>query len=315
MIVCNKTENMADISIMYDAFKQHFDLIKELKVTDRTEEYICPICLNGYNKKDIVKLSLEDAPQHALGGRKIAITCRECNNICGHSIDNHLYNMLEYMERSHFLSGTDHRIKIMDLDKEKPINATLEVKGKDDLKMLISEKNNNPYTLKERLNKLVDGKEITIQNETIKVNIRRASAAIIKNAYIILFAKFGYSFILDKQYERIRDQIMIPEPYILPDGLWTMQKNLDLFDGVYLSGDNHYRGFFIAYTVMRRQVYHFLVFIPTPLVLYEEAAAIFRSIEPGDPLSLMRITNSDYLRDKENIQLIRNWSYSWNLNV
>lgn len=306
---------MADISKMYDAFKQHLDLIKELKVTDKTDGFICPICLNGYNKKNIVKLSLEDAPQQALGGRKIAITCKNCNNICGHSIDNHLYNMLEYIERSHFLSGTDHRIKIMDLDKEKPINATLEVKGKDDLKMLISEKNNNPYTLKERLNKLVDGKEITIQNETLKVNVRRASAAIIKNAYIILFAKFGYSFILDKQYDRIREQIMNPEPYILPDGLWTMQKNLDLFDGVYLSSDNHYRGFFIAYTVMRRQLYHFLVFIPTPLVYYEEAAAIFRSIEPGNRLSLMRITNSDYLGDKENIQLIRNWGYSWNLKV
>ena len=214
--------------------------------------------------------------------------------------------MLEYIERSHFLIGTDHRIKIMDLDKEKPINATLEIKGKDDLKMLISENNNNPYSLKERLNKLVDGKEIMIQNEPLKVNVRRASAAIIKNAYIILFAKFGYSFMLDKQYDKIREQIMNPEPYILPDGLWTMQKNLDLFDNVYLSGDNHYRGFFIAYTVMRRQLYRFLVFIPTPLVYYEEAAAIFRNIERGDRLSLMRINNTDFLGNKEEA---KDWLY------
>lgn len=306
---------MANVYKMYDAFKLHLDLIKELKVTDRIDDFICPICLNGYNKKDIEKLSLEDAPQQALGGRKIAITCRDCNNTCGHSIDNHLYNMLEYIERSHFLIGTDHRIKIMDLDKEKPINATLEIKGKDDLKMLISENNNNPYSLKERLNKLVDGKEIMIQNEPLKVNVRRASAAIIKNAYIILFAKFGYSFMLDKQYDKIREQIMNPEPYILPDGLWTMQKNLDLFDNVYLSGDNHYRGFFIAYTVMRRQLYRFLVFIPTPLVYYEEAAAIFRNIERGDRLSLIRINNTDFLGNKEKIKLIRNWTYSWNLKV
>lgn len=303
---------MADILKMFDAYKLHFNLIQELEITDKTDEYICPICMRGYGKKDLAKLSLEDAPQQALGGRKIAITCRDCNNACGHSIDNHLYNTLEYIERSHFLFGTDHRIKIMDLDKEKPINATLEVKGKDDLKILISENNNNPYTLKKRLNKLVDGKEITIQNETLKVNFRRASAAIIKNAYIILFAKFGYSFILDNQYDRIREQIMNPEPYILPDGLWTMQKNLDLFDGVYLSGDNHYRGFFIAYTVMRRQPYRFLVFIPTPLVYYEEATAIIRGIKPGDYLSLIRINNSDYLGSRDNILLIRNWTYSWN---
>ena len=108
---------------------------------------------------------------------------------------------------------------------------------------------------------------------------------------------------------------MNPEPYILPDGLWTMQKNLDIFDGVYLSGDNHYRGFFIAYTVMRRQLYRFLIFIPTPLVYYEEAAAIFRNIERGDRLSLMRINNTDFLGNKEKIKLIRNWTYSWNLKV
>lgn len=306
---------MADISKMFDAYRMHLKMVQELSLTERTDEYICPICMKGYSKKDLAKLSLEDAPQQSLGGRKIAITCRICNNTCGHSIDNHLYNMLEYIERSHFLSGTNHRIKIMDLDEEKPIKATLEVKGKDDLKMLISENNNNPYTLKERLNKLVDGKEITIQNETIKVNIRRASAAIIKNAYIILFAKFGYSFILEKQYDRIREQIMSPEPYILPDGLWTMQKNLDLFDGVYLSSDNHYRGFFIAYTVKRRQLYRFLVFIPTPLIYYEEAAAIFRGIEPDDRLSLMRIRNVDYLGSKGSIQLIRNWTCSWKLKV
>ena len=304
---------MADIFKMFDAYNLHLNIIRELNITDRTDEYICPICMKGFSKNSIVKLSIEDAPQQALGGKKIAITCKDCNNTCGHTIDNHLYNMLEYIERSHFLSGTDHRIKILDLDKEEPINAKLEVKGKDDLKMLISEKNNNPYILKERLNKLVDGKEITIQNEKLKVNFRRASAAIIKNAYIILFAKYGYSFMLDKQYDRIREQMINPEPFILPDGLWTMQKNLDLFDGVYLSSDNHYRGFFIAYTVMKRQLYRFLVFIPTPLVCYEEAAAIFRSIEPGDCLSLMRINNTDYLGNKENIQLIRNWTYSWNL--
>ena len=198
---------MADILKMFDVYKTHLNMIHEMNKTEVTDEYICPICLKGYGKKDILELSLEDAPQQALGGQKIAITCKECNNTCGHSIDYHLINMLDYIEISCFLSGTDHRIKILNLDKEKPINALMEVKGKDDIKLIISEHNNNPYTLKERLNQLVDGKEITIQNKTIKVNIRNASAAIIKNAYIILIAKLGFSFILDKHYDRIRNRI------------------------------------------------------------------------------------------------------------
>ena len=306
---------MADILKMFDVYKTHLNMIHEMNKTEVTDEYICPICLKGYGKKDILELSLEDAPQQALGGQKIAITCKECNNTCGHSIDYHLINMLDYIEISCFLSGTDHRIKILNLDKEKPINALMEVKGKDDIKLIISEHNNNPYTLKERLNQLVDGKEITIQNKKIKVNIRNASAAIIKNAYIILIAKLGFSFILDKHYDRIRKQIMNPMPYILPDGLWTMQRHLDVADGVYLSNDNRYRGFFVIYTAKRMQIYRFLVFLPTPFFYYEAAATLFRTIESGDCLSLMRINDSDYIANKENMQLIKQWTYSWTLKI
>ena len=304
---------MADIIKMFDAYKTHISLVRELNITKQADDYICPICLKGYSVRDISNLSLEDAPEQALGGEKIAITCRNCNNTCGHTIDNHLSNMLEYIERSKFLFGTDHKIKILDLDEGKPINATLEVKGKNDLKMRISETNNNPYNLRDRLENLVDGKDIMVQNEILKVNIRNASAAIIKNAYILLFAKFGYSFLLDEHYDRIREQIQNPEPYILPDGLWTMKKKLDVFDGIYLSYDNHYRGFLIAYTLMKRQLYHFLVYIPTPLVEYEEAIGFLRRLDQGDSLALLQIKNKDYLGTKENIQLIRKWTYSWNL--
>lgn len=38
---------------------------------ERTGEYICPICLNSFNKEQLNKLSMEDAPQASLGGRKL----------------------------------------------------------------------------------------------------------------------------------------------------------------------------------------------------------------------------------------------------
>ena len=82
-----------------------------------------------------------------------------------------------------------------------------------------------------------------------------------------------------------------------------------------LSNDNRYRGFFVIYTAKRMQIYRFLVFLPTPFVYYEAAATLFRTIESGDCLSLMRINDSDYIANKENMQLIKQWTYSWTLKI
>ena len=219
------------------------------------------------------------------------------------------------MEQKLFVPGSNRKITIQDLNGGTSINAFLEVGGKDDLKMTISEKNNNPHILKEKLKHLEVGTDIIIQNNPLKVNEPYVTAAIIKNAYIILYSKFGFSFLLDKHYDSIRKQILFPYSCSIPEGLWTIQRKLQLFDGIYLSGNNYYRGFFIAYTVKRRLSYRFLVFIPTPLVYYEAAASIFQKIGVGDRLTLMDIPNYNYWHNPRDTQLIRNWVYSWNLNI
>ena len=71
---------MADITKMFDAYKKHLDIIRELGITDRTDDYICPICLRGFSKEEITELSLEDVPQEKLGGRNSGprgVLCRK----------------------------------------------------------------------------------------------------------------------------------------------------------------------------------------------------------------------------------------------
>jgi HNH endonuclease len=47
--------------------------------------YLCPLCLKWF--ADLVDLSLEHAPPESVGGRHIAVTCRDCNSTAGHTVD------------------------------------------------------------------------------------------------------------------------------------------------------------------------------------------------------------------------------------
>ena len=51
-----------------------------------------------------------------------------------------------------------------------------------------------------------------------KVDPKRVNYALVKTNYIITFAKFGYIFLLDPQYDNIRRQLLEPENIHYP---WT----------------------------------------------------------------------------------------------
>ena len=56
------------------------------------DKYLCPICLQFKNKKQI---SEEHVPQKSMGGKKIILTCVNCNNLCGDKIDIHLKTIID----------------------------------------------------------------------------------------------------------------------------------------------------------------------------------------------------------------------------
>ena len=55
------------------------------RVTGRAGLYVCPICARGFTSID--DLTFEHAPSRKIGGREVALTCRECNSVAGHSVD------------------------------------------------------------------------------------------------------------------------------------------------------------------------------------------------------------------------------------
>lgn len=301
---------MADISKMFNAYSEHLKLVRELKITERVDEYICPICLRGYKKSEIDQLSLEDVPQAALEGKKIAITCKKCNNTCGNSIDTHLVNHIDSMEQELFLPGSNRKITIENSGEGKPISAPLKVNGMNDMELFVHENYfNSPYH-RENLEKLKENTMITFQNKKKKLDNRLISLAVIKNAYLMLFSKFGYTFLLDDYYNSLRSNLQNFHSKFTPTGIWIMQKNLPIEDGIYLSGNNNYRGFFVAYTVSKIQSYRIIVYIPTPYVKFNSAATAIRNAENYGGLDLIEYDYSNLLWDKNKIKFLHNWVYS-----
>lgn len=303
---------MPNINLLFEKYVTQLKLLRDNKLIDRDGDYICPICLKSFGKEQIKDLSLEDAPEFSLGGRKISITCKKCNNTCGHIIDNHLVNFIDYLERKDFLPGSDRRVTID--DNEMKINGILVIDDNDNFKMVLPNKINNPQKLKEHISKIEKDVVIDITNVPLKIDMEMVSAAIVKNAYILLFARFGYTFLLDNFYDRIRDYILNPTKSILPP-LWTKQTYINAQDGVYFSHNNIYRGFFVLYSLMKLKKHRFCVCIPTPQVYYEAISNYFRENEPGTPISLVSSKDIDYFQNIDNIKLLRKWLSSWNLNA
>jgi len=299
---------MPSIETLNNIMTNHVDLLNANNVLEHDVNLVCPICLNKYDN-NVHKESLEHVPQKSLGGKVIAITCNSCNNSCGVEIDRHLTNYIKRIENNEFVEGSDRFVVIDTPDGL--LNAKLIVGNKDNLKLELNKTKNDPKTFEKRREFISKDSLVEIQNKSPQIKKDGLNAALLKNAYMILFAKFGYTFLSSEYYNRIREQIKNPTADIIPEGLWTLQKNIDIEDGVYLSNNNLYKGFFIVFTLKRIKEHRFMYYIPSPLIDVDIVAYYLRHIEKGDPLHLRKLGSIDYLLSVENIVWIKKWVENW----
>ncbi len=175
--------------------------------------YICPICVEQFQEKDVVSckidnfLTEEDAPPEKLNGRRVALTCKECNSKAGANIDLHLINRIKLIDISKHLPNSIYNAHIK--FEGKKINAIISRDVGDLIEVNYLKTQNNPELLKRYIdwvdkNGKIDAKPVPLKNETDRVN-----QAILKSSYILTFSKFGYIFLLDKHYDSLRDQIRL----------------------------------------------------------------------------------------------------------
>lgn len=198
------------------------------------EIYFCPICKRGFNTDalELHYLTLEDVPPKALGGRPIILTCKDCNNTAGHTVDAAAANREKQDQFIQTLvggrSGFGGRAKLE--IGGKTINIDLHNEGEVKTLKVIAE--NDPKRVKETreyLDQLADenrweGEEFKITAATT-YHARLARVSELRTAFLAATAAFGYRYAFDPSLDRVREQILKPKEEILTRWWMSMDFN------------------------------------------------------------------------------------------
>lgn len=178
--------------------------------------YCCPICKKIFTLEALESdvLTLEHVPPKKLGGRSIALTCKQCNSVAGYSIDASIINReklnksIDALVKGNFEGRTTLKIG------GESINVNLEVHD-GSVTIKPSKAINNPAKLsflKDYMKRLY--KEGRLNGEEFKLTPRitysRSLSKIgdLKTAFLVCFSFFGYSYILNNRLSKVREQII-----------------------------------------------------------------------------------------------------------
>ena len=302
---------------IFERYSSHLStLINEGELKDVKLEfensYICPICLSQFTESDLASdsknmLTLEDSPPDSLGGKKVALTCKSCNSRCGHDLDFHLQEKLLELDSNEFLPNSSQKGKTT-IDGHTVISKT--IVDDNSIKISLSEKNNDPNVTKDYLKKIIPGRIVNVERKKSRVDNQKFQIAMLKSAYILAFAKFGYNFILDLSFDIVREQLLIPEEQIYPEGFWTKQPFAEEDEGVHFIVEKGYESIFVIFPLKTKSsIRRFGVALPLPNQPIEKVVGELNQRDAGFGLQIddMGGKEIDYLTDNEAVNKIKKW--------
>jgi hypothetical protein len=199
--------------------------------------YLCPICAKEFSIDSVHdgRLTLEHVPPKATGGKWLVLTCKECNNKSGHSIDSAAARRDEIESIMCILLGKkdddQSRRAEMKIDASiVPIRFSRS-NGTTELRPVTQAINPGCLDRTEEFFKkharlgTGKGEKITI-SVTLKNFQLGAMISDLKTGFLAAFAFFGYRFALHPNLVQVRQQIL--------------QSNIDLLAGRFyfrLNGD------------------------------------------------------------------------------
>lgn len=297
---------------IFDKYVNQLSLLHERKLlpksfTYKKDTYVCPICLAEFSVVDLKSdsenmLTLEDAPPKALGGHSNTLTCKKCNSVAGHSIDNHLNKRLIELDERAFLPNISTRARFT-FDGVL-VNGELQIDEKGNITVRHNEKFNDPRKLKKYIESTKKDNVIDLQFLPSTVDAHRLEVALLKTAYMLAFEKYGYALILDKSYEIVREQIKNPEKYIYPIGFWTKQSTFKKqHEGVHIIDSGEFSGFYSIFSLSTSSTnYIFGVYLPISDLITDVVILKLRAQEGGFFLPLKSLKENDYFEDCDNME-------------
>jgi hypothetical protein len=195
------------------AFKRSFPGVAKHVPSDRF--YVCPICLRAYGHETLAAgiLTREHVPPQSIGGRRMVLTCRRCNNEGGHAADNHARIEADLFD---FATGNLRRIKanLRTQSGRVPIRLSSEDRN---FHMVGVPHASDPRT---HAGVLQDFEGATVgpnwQDFSFTIEFpafcpERARSSWLRSTYLAFFAALGYRFIFRPELDVVRARIREPE--------------------------------------------------------------------------------------------------------
>lgn len=305
--------------ILFEKFSGQLHLLKENNLIDidlkYENTYICPLCLNQFSEDDLISnktknyLTEEDAPPASLGGSRIALTCKKCNSECGHKIDYQLKELIEHEENSRFIKGTIQRGTIE--HEGKPVTVEMSSEGNGVIRAVHDEKRNNPAIFKKFIKKLKKGWLLDFKPKAHRLDNDKINYAFYKTNYIIAFSKFGYIFLLDDAYNKLREQILNPEKKLINYNFAIHNPHLSHHIGTHYILDSEIKAIFNIFnlkTKLTEKAYG--AFLPIPKISFDK---FVEEMENKIVNNVAVFNKSEYDEDKDlfsdigEIKKIHNW--------
>jgi hypothetical protein len=186
----------------FEAGKEAFE-----NVTGMTAEgYVCPLCLRDCTVEEVTR---EDVPPRAIRGRKICLTCNECNHASGHTLDDELARTYTYRDWSRGTLGRPLRAR----SEIRGVPLIVDVEWTPDRITVIGAEHNDPAHRAAQtavFEHLAATREPDWGPFTLSlpdVDARRAQIALLRAAYLVAFTAFGYRYALRSSLDVVRQQI------------------------------------------------------------------------------------------------------------
>jgi hypothetical protein len=191
--------------------------------------YVCPICTWGFTRPALAEdpplLTFEHVPPESYGGKELLLTCVECNTRSGEVTDHHVAKAARWRDTAGINSPVIRgRVTLPGTDAVVAVNMTHSA-GKG-VTIAVVGKASNPahqatfYQTFQRFQESpADAEAPTFQAEFRGAthSPRLAPVAMLKAAYLVLFAWLGYRHIARRELTIVREQLMDPAKELIKD--------------------------------------------------------------------------------------------------
>ena len=201
---------------LFDKYKENlFSILRlnKIKFNEEIPFVICPLCRRYFFEDSLLQssenpLTIEHVPPESVGGKGLILTCKECNNIHGSDLDTHLTKRIKQHNFLNLKEGEKFSTTFI-IDDEFRSDGYIEVSKNKNVNIVFQEERTNPKNHKLAKDIALAKKEKgKVTFKTIGYSKPKFNLAILRSAFLLVFEKFGYSFLFTRNSDIPRKMIM-----------------------------------------------------------------------------------------------------------